>query len=175
MSKAMITRALRASVFVAIALGFVACDVDEEGRGTPDIVSTQCNESNEACGVLNCSGEDEEMLPGSNCLVCHAQGVPGEASEEKVLTAAGTIFVDADGSAPVAGVVVRLVEANGEIHETTSNRVGNFLFEQGITFPVTASVIKGGETLTMGSEVMLGACSSCHRCDGAAGGKLFAP
>jgi hypothetical protein len=142
---------------------------------TGDDTSTTCDESNEACGPGTCEGEGGEMLPGSDCLSCHSSGAAKEVEDAPPLTAAGTAFVDLDGTAPLTGATVRITDAGGFILELTTNSVGNFYTNEPLTFPINAEVEVDGTVQAMGTSVDVGGCSSCHACAGSAGGKLTGP
>ena len=136
-----------------------------------DDPNTACNEANEGCGPGDCGGEGATMLPGADCLACH--DTAGE--EGGLFTAAGTVFTDADGTDGLADVIVRITDADGNVVELTSNSVGNFYTRDDLVFPIDAEVEIDGEVHAMATAVDTGACSDCHACEGAAGGKLYAP
>jgi hypothetical protein len=112
------------------------------------------------------------MLPGSDCLACHA---PGGARGAPTWTAGGTAFERKDGAAPLAGATVRITDAQGSVVEMTTNRVGNFYTRSALVPPLQAEIEVNGVIRAMQGSVDTGACSSCHSCDGAAGGKLRGP
>lgn len=164
-------------------LALVAC-----GDPTKDDPATACNEENEACGPDElCDGEGGEMLPGSDCLACHSAGnlpddkaaAPKASSdgedEEELFTAAGTVFADLDGTAPLSGAIVRITDADGAVVELTTNDVGNFYTSTPLTAPLSAEIEVDGEIVEMDTTPDEGACNSCHSCEGAAGGKLTGP
>lgn len=130
-----------------------------------------CNTCNEECSPRACIGSGITMLPGANCLSCHSEGTNAGA---QVLGAAGTVFVDREGSAGAGGVTVRLLDANGVTHEQKTVDVGNFAFEEAIAWPAAAEVESGAGVMQMGSPVESGGCNGCHACEGQAGGKLYA-
>jgi hypothetical protein len=159
------------------ALFLIGCgDDDEKSSGTADDPSTACNEANEECGTWNCSGEGSRMLPGADCLACHTQGnMPEDDEPDKWYTIGGTVFEDLDGTAAASDVIVRITDADGRVVELSSNSVGNFYGQQDLVMPITAELERDGAVVSMATEVGSAACSSCHSCDGAAGGKLAAP
>lgn len=112
------------------------------------------------------------MLPGADCLACHSADVPVEGPN---FTAAGTLFTDLQGTEPLAGATVRIIDADGNTIELTTTAAGNFYTNDPIAMPFTASVEIDGESREMITEPTTGACNSCHNCGGAAGGKLYAP
>lgn len=140
---------------------------------TADACSLEsCNVCNEECSPRGCNGSGAYMLPGANCLNCHSVGTGAGALP---LAAAGTVFSDATGSSGADAVTVRLVDAAGKTWETTTVDVGNFLFEETITWPATAELENAKGKLQMKDKVESGACNSCHSCGGANGQKLYAP
>ncbi len=166
---------------IGLGLGLLslgACGDGEGGGGTPDDPATVCNERNEDCAPGLCGGEGPRMLPGSSCVSCHREGSgAGEAGSEanQWFTAAGTLFEGNLGQRPVAGAIVRITDAEGTTVEMTSNDVGNFFTKQPLVFPIRAEVERDGRTIGMMQAVSTGDCTSCHRCGGMAGGKLYAP
>lgn len=133
--------------------------------------STTCDESNEGCVAGECGGEGAQMLPGADCIACHTDG----GGEGGSFSWAGTIFTDLDGTAPAPSVLVRITDAEGTVFEETSNAVGNFYANDDLVFPIQAELEANGTVQAMTTPVSTGACSSCHLCAGAAGGKLYAP
>lgn len=143
------------------------------GGGTDTSVTGACDAVHELCapGVAGCGGEGASMLPGSDCLACHKSG-GGEAPK---WTAGGTLYTDAVGSAPSANAKVVISDSKGHKITMTSNGAGNFYTTQAISFPANVEVTKGGNTVSMGSELSSGACNACHACGGDAGAKLYEP
>jgi hypothetical protein len=188
--KVQISRFRVGMVVSALWIMASAAACDTISAGTDDDPSTVCDESNEACDPYNCSGDGENMLPGSDCLACHTTGnlvddkgvdpppLPDEDEDEdddKIFSVAGTLFSDILGSDGVQGGTVRITGADGGVLELDTYRSGNFFSTQSLSFPITAEVEVDGEVLAMFQEVSTGACSSCHQCDGSAGGKLYGP
>ena len=124
-------------------------------------------------GLAGCNGNGPEMLPGDNCLRCHASG-----SGAPPFSFAGTVFSAADSptSNGLSGVTVTLTDADAKVVTLTSNHVGNFYTNEAINFPATVSVQLGSTVVKMLSPVMSGDCSSCHTVPGQqnAPGRLFA-
>jgi hypothetical protein len=143
---------------------------DTSDSGTTDTTPPpECNTDNEDCSPGTCGGEGSKMLPGSDCLACHKPG-GGEAPTWGV---AGTIFTDVYGTDGLNNATITVTDANGKDVVLTSNSVGNFYTNEKVTPPLNAMVDVGGESRAMSSSVDTGACSSCHKCDGSAGGKLY--
>ena len=108
-----------------------------------------------------CESEEEEgpeMLPGSNCLSCHAGGQAGR------FTAAGTVYGsgNAAAGAGVGAATVRLTGSGaGQVVTLTTNSVGNFHTSAPLTSPIAVSITLGGDTATMSGAS--GTCGSCHQ------------
>lgn len=145
-----------------------ASDVCSDPVTTP----AECDTTNEDCVPGTCGGEGPHMLPGSDCIACHRSG---GAREAPTFGAAGTVFTDLAGSERASGVVVHIVDADGQTHDLTTNSSGNFYTRDAVPGPYTASLRVGGDEIAMTEHPDSGACSSCHRCDGEAGGKLYRP
>lgn len=167
-------------VLLVVLLSITACDAkaplgDSQAplTGLPDDPDTACNEANEACEPGVCGGEGPTMLPGSNCLACH--NAETGADDAPPYTAAGTLFADSDGSGGLAGATLELTDGAGTTHILTTNDVGNFYTDVPLTLPILAAVEFDGERIVMRTAVDTGACTTCHRCEGPAGGKLFGP
>lgn len=116
-----------------------------------------------------CSSEDDgvgyetgpTMRPGENCLACHQ---PGFGDPAPTWSAGGTIYgsKSAGSDEGVKGVIVTITDSNGRTESATTNRVGNFYFEDGLEPPYTVSIEYEGETIEMPLEAPAGACNACH-------------
>jgi hypothetical protein len=119
-------------------------------------------------GGFGCGGEGEEeeeedatMSPGEPCMDCHFVESDSHGSEVP-FTAAGTVFTDGDGAAPVEGATVVLNDAaDGQVSMTT-NSAGNFFTDQALSFPVSISITKGENSVDMLTTSAHGDCNSCH-------------
>jgi len=158
-----------ALLLFSTVLSLTACAT---AGGTADDPATACNEENEACGIGECGGEGAEMLPGSDCVVCHTAG---GADEANAFTYGGTAFTDIDGTSPLSGATVRIIDADGNVFEKATNAVGNFYGSDDLVFPILTEIDVDGQTRAMVTPVTTGACTTCHVCAGTAGGKLYAP
>jgi hypothetical protein len=124
------------------------------------------------------TGGDEEsalMHPGGDCIGCH-----DEEGEGPRYAVAGTVmgaYDDPTDCYGIEGTTIRLTDADGQIHETTSNRAGNFFFDDDIPIPYAAEVELDGAIRTMVAEQTDGNCASCHTevGDNAAPGRIMAP
>jgi hypothetical protein len=91
------------------------------------------------------------------CLDCHKVGGPGIA-----FVFAGSVFTDATGSTPAAGVEVRVRDPNGTYASVYSDAYGNF-FDSNVSadFPAkTGARNAANESLMTGDAT--GNCNSCH-------------
>jgi hypothetical protein len=149
------------------------------GDSPPDTASLpECARTHEDCapGARGCGGEGANMLPGSNCLACHAEGASGGRERAPVWSAGGTVYTDVYGSGGAAGVTVRVTDASGRVVSMRTASSGNFYTPSRLQMPLRAEVeTADGQVRQMASSVETGACNSCHSCDGSAGGKLYAP
>ncbi|MDP2307300.1 MAG: hypothetical protein Q8P18_14840 [Pseudomonadota bacterium] len=119
--------------------------------------------------------ESPEMNPGESCIACHAQ-----EGEGPTYSAAGTVmgdFGDVDDCNGVEGVTVRITDADGNVHEATSNGAGNFFFSDDIAMPYTAEVESDAGVTAMSTAPTTGDCASCHTAEGASGapGRVVTP
>lgn len=148
---------------------------DTSETGETGDTSVECVNTNEECGpdVSGCGGEGQNMLPGADCLACHSEG-SGER-EAAPWSVGGTVFADLAGTAGVKDAIVRVTDATGHTVELRSGTSGNFYSAGALTAPFTVEVEYDGQVKAMGGEAPTGACNSCHKCDGEAGGKLYAP
>lgn len=101
------------------------------------------------------------MRPGENCLACHQ---PGFGDPAPTWSAGGTIYgsKSAGSDEGVKGVIVTITDSTGRTETATTNRVGNFYFEDGLEPPYTVSIEYEGETIEMPLEAPAGACNACH-------------
>jgi hypothetical protein len=115
--------------------------------------------------------ESDTMLPGHQCMVCHADGGGGGSPDGgrgggRHWLAAGTVF--ASGAAAcnpggVSGVVVELLTTTGTVvASATTNSVGNFRLNGTQAFPLRARITHGTTVVEMPDPVQSGDCASCH-------------
>jgi hypothetical protein len=135
-----------------VAITGVACD-----SSPPPPTPEECSTGNVW------SGGDEEsplMHPGGDCIGCHsAEG------EGPIYTAAGTVMAaydDPEDCYGVEGVLIRLTDADGNVHEATTNAAGNFFFAADVSTPFTAEIERDGVTSAMLTPQVDGNCASCH-------------
>lgn len=132
----------------------------------------ECNTDNEDCRPGTCEDHGSpSMLPGSDCLECH----DGSDHEAPKWSAAGTIFVDEYGTDALNNATVTITDSKGTTATAKSNSSGNFYTDDKLTPPLSVVVSVGGTDIAMSQDVSTGACDSCHKCDGEAGGKLYGP
>jgi hypothetical protein len=90
-----------------------------------------------------------EMLPGRDCLECHAPGGMAAVSAGSTFYAAGTFPNYPPGTA---------VRVGGQ--GATTNAVGNFYITAPIGFPATQTASVGNNTMEGGTTY--GGCNRCH-------------
>ena len=79
-------------------------------------------------------GEGEHRA-GEPCLNCHDSN---SGSDSVRFTFAGTLYVDAEGTAPSVGATVELIDAKGKAVRLTTRRDGSFWTDFRLTPPVRA-------------------------------------
>ena len=125
------------------------------GTGTPD--PSECS-----TGDVWEGGDEESPLmhPGGDCIGCHES--EGEGPRYAI---AGTVMgalddpTDCNG---IDGVTVRITDADGAIHEATTNSAGNFFLDDEVPVPYNAEIEVDGATRTMATAQTDGNCASCH-------------
>jgi hypothetical protein len=107
----------------------------------------------------NFAGNNPTTNPAKQaCLNCHASGGAGVA-----FVYAGTVFTDATGTTPAAGVEVRVRTDNGTDAIVYTDANGNFFDRtEAITFGAAAGVRTAAATQLMVNEAANGNCNSCH-------------
>lgn len=144
-----------------------------DDSGTTTTPTGDCNTDNEECAPRVCEAEESpDMLPGSDCMACHSRGGDDEADPWSV---GGTLYTDIWGAAGAGGATVRVTDSTGTTLTLRTRGSGNFYSEDRLVPPLTAEVETDAGILRMSAEIETGACNSCHRCGGEAGGKLYAP
>jgi hypothetical protein len=109
---------------------------------------------------------DGYHYPGMACGGCH-NGSVGPA-----FAVGGTLYADPGGGAPVAGVTITLIDADGNRIDIVSAENGNFWSDQPAAFPVTAYASSCPDVVPMMTLAEAGDCNTCH----AAGAAItFAP
>jgi hypothetical protein len=173
----MLSKLLRGLVLCSSATLASACVVDDHGD---DDDGDDLTAPDEMClsGTAWVGGETESprMHPGGDCLGCH-QSL--DEADEVVL--GGTVYAglnEEDDCLGVPGVVLQLTDADGEVHEITSNSAGNFvLTETTIPTPFSVKLLYEGRERIMGAMQTSLSCNSCHTQTGANGapGRILAP
>lgn len=141
--------------------------VDEEIDTAAECVSgTYWDRANEGSSQMN---------PGESCIGCHTQNGEGPAYQ-----AAGTVmgaYDEPNDCNGAEGVVVRLTDDNGDIHETTTNEAGNFYFKDAIALPYTAEIESSSGVRVMSASQTNGDCAACHTANGLnnAPGRIVGP
>jgi hypothetical protein len=130
------------------------------------------------CCLLGACQTGPLMTPGEDCNGCHRKG--GNA---RAFTVSGTVFSHADVYAPsnavdstgVAGVEVRVTDADGKQLSLQTNAAGNFYTAEPVRLPLITEIQRGAAIRHMSSSVTSGGCSSCHTepPSGGAPGRVF--
>jgi hypothetical protein len=122
------------------------------------------------------SGEGSTMRPGEACITCHS------ASGGPRFAVAGTVYPtghepdDCNGAGDTGAVVV-ITDADGQAHELSVNRAGNFTLSGTLALPFTAKVVVGSTERSMSSSQSTGDCNACHTQSGTNGapGRVVLP
>lgn len=154
--------------------------------GSVALVAAGCNggQHTDTAGNGTCSSGtywnggndgDELMYPGSDCVTCHAG-----SNEAPQYTLAGTVmgdYADQNDCNGVAGVTVHVTDADGVVHDLTTNAAGNFFTNAVYTTPFTIELEYQGRTRPMVTPQSVGNCASCHTAVGIGGapGRVLAP
>ena len=118
-----------------------------------------------------------EMNPGRTCIACHT------TEHGPALTIAGTVYPTAhepdlcDGVDGSDGVMITIVDADGQTLTLSPNAAGNFRSESRITAPYQAAIHYQGRDRSMGVMQTSGDCNGCHTQAGANGapGRILLP
>lgn len=144
----------RAALLVASASMALACD------------PVHSNEVDALGGEASGVRTGPTHRPGQPCLVCH----DGNIGDPPRFNVAGTVFVTPYVVAPengAGGAIVKMTDATGASHASTTNEVGNFYVtpnEWTPVYPITVEIDYGGVTTTMKSHIGRdGSCAGCHR------------
>lgn len=115
---------------------------------------------------------------GEDCSRCHVEG--GKATNS-VFTMSGTIYRDYEGSEPLEGAEVLLLDASGKTVSMTSNAEGNFATDTPLRGGNYKAWVRYGErTMPMMTVPSIGTTSSWMSCNmhhtpGSTRGALFVP
>ncbi len=96
------------------------------------------------------------MNPGQACLGCHASAV------QPNFKLAGTLYDTVSGTNAVSGATVTVTDSNSAVTTLVSGTSGNFYSNAAFAFPVSVSVSKCPDTVSMSSKPSTGDCNSCH-------------
>lgn len=141
--------------------------VPDAGMGNPDAGPAPTVCTSNARWTLGNEGSTH-MNPGQACRACHLTQEP-----QRAYFFMGTVFPSAHeqdncNAAPPAGLVVDIIDANGNVAQTLTVRSpsGNFYSNAtstSVALPYRARVRDGqGRTLMMNTPQMNGDCNSCH-------------
>jgi hypothetical protein len=97
------------------------------------------------------------MNAGKACVSCHG---PGQTAP--TITLGGTVYGTATGGSAVSGATVIIREANNTLLNLVTGSTGNFYTSATISYPITISVSKCPDTVTMTSTATSGDCNGCH-------------
>ncbi len=117
-----------------------------------------------AAGCVGREPEPEGYGPGhnlgANCLSCHT---PGGEGGDYVWTMAGTVFTDAQGSAPAESVQVLIYDNAGALRQRlVTDYNGNFWTAEPVPSPYRTGLTRGQDTLWMETQPTNPACATCH-------------
>lgn len=114
-----------------------------------------------ACAPTATPAGDGYHFPGEDCVTCHRQ-----AGGAPPFTIGGTLYVDADGSAPLAGATIIIDDATGNRFSMVTESNGNFYSIAAITFPVLTYATLCPDVIPMVTGVPQASAScnsaSCH-------------
>ncbi len=115
----------------------------------------------------DCDVDAVEALPSGNHnqgMSCIEGGCHDGGGAAPRWTAAGTLYADPGGGAPLPGGVVTLVDAAGEVIELVAAQNGNFYTDRELVFPLEADAEGCAELRSMPTPVPSGSCNAggCH-------------
>jgi hypothetical protein len=113
------------------------------------------------CAAAATPPGDGYHFPGEDCVQCHSQ-----AGGAPPFTMGGTLYVDGDGSAPLAGATIIVDDAAGNRFTMVTETNGNFYSLDAITFPVLTYATRCPDVIPMVTNVPQASAScnsaSCH-------------
>ena len=119
-----------------------------------------------SCLEAQATTDDGYHFEGQSCLGCHNGSVGPEFG------VGGTLYADAEGTIPVAGAAIHILDADGAIIELTSSLNGNFWTPDPVASPFTVWASSCPDLSPMPYLSGSGDCNSCH----AAGARMiFSP
>lgn len=87
---------------------------------------------------------------GEDCAQCHT------------FTVAGTVFSTIDGTTPVAGATIEVIDANGTVVHLATAQNGNFYTSAPLTAPFRVRASQCPADAQMMAEVTQAGCNGCH-------------
>jgi hypothetical protein len=111
-----------------------------------------------AAGCKRRADAGPTMMPGEDCVACHMR----EPRAPK-FSAAGTAYMDHQGTRPAVGATVTVTDAKGVSVSLTTNEVGNFFTTERLFPPLQARIEHQGVVREMKTKQPHGACNHCHR------------
>ncbi|MCB9679434.1 MAG: carboxypeptidase regulatory-like domain-containing protein [Alphaproteobacteria bacterium] len=162
----------------------VGCSDVDTKQGDTDVITDTDNTPAEPGECISDAfwtfGNQESPLmhPGDACIECHT--ALGEGPAFRI---AGTVYSEydePDDCNGLAGIEVEIVDDEGTSWTTTTNSAGNFFFrtsQMNPVWPITATVRRNGNEISMLTPQSTGDCSTCHTWNGdnGAAGRIVAP
>lgn len=134
------------------------------------------------CGVQQTDGSatwsgdgSSNMLPGQNCLQCHAVG----SGNDREFVFAGTLYTTSTSTNPQYPGTVSVVDATGATASVSTHSSGNFYCDSWncpVNIPLSVTVSdSAGHSNWMLHQVTVGSCNACHTQSGqcAAPGHIY--
>ncbi len=152
-------------ILTCVSLAFVAaCFPDPPSQpppasGGPDAaISTPMPDAGAAAACVQPATPpgDGHHNAGANCLTCHTG--TGAAPQ---WTAAGTLYADSAGSAPVAGATITLVDGAGKSVTIVTAQNGNFWTSEPLVAPLHPKASRCPSSAAMNGNAAV-ACNGCH-------------
>ena len=133
--------------------------VADTGADTASELSDEVVEASCAVAAPSWGLAEGLMLPGTDCLGCHAPG----GSATQTFTLAGTVFATRTCPEPATDAVVRVVDAAGVTLDLPVNAAGNFFTDRALAPPWRVSLVAGEVVTPMAAPTADGRCNGCHQ------------
>ena len=137
--------------------------------GLGDVDAQAADPDCEPAASPNGSGQHN---PGNSCIEA---GCHDGAGDPPLWTLAGTLYLDKEGTTPLAGGTLVFTDANATEFKLRTSTNGNFFTNEAIVFPIQVKASLCPNTLPMNQAIdaNMGSCNSagCH----VAGNRIYVP
>jgi hypothetical protein len=155
---------------LTLAAACVAPELPDVGGDEPDAIPPP-PDARLDCEPQHATVGSGYHNPGQNCLECHN----GQQAGAPIFTLGGTAYADEDGTIPLVGATVIVIDGDGNVVKLPTQQNGNFYTSAQLSPPYVTAVSQCPDNVPMITNFSDGDCNSCHGAVGSPGRVYFDP